>query len=487
MNHGKRASALAWLLVGSLLAGGLAGVASADPASASASLAGSSAVVVTGGDAVTLQSAADDNESGSNTTIHHEGDGVTLTSSAGETITGETGFPPGTALTIMVTSEDDQAPFIESTDVTVDENGTFSGTVDLSKLPANVPISVVVKRNHWKITEVEGTIVRCVENCSGPDEWPTFDPTVVGGKTGAPVAIPIDVPQDHDGPVNVTVGDEDSKFILDASIEDANDDGEIVLTLDTERAGNGSPSEYLSANDDRIVAAYQRSEDVSPPLDSGFYSLAIGPSDAPYDVGTLSLDEHGSGAGEDPGSNQREDAPEISVNTTGEVTFITAGDTLELGNAENRTIRAETELAPGSNVRFRLESSEASNPFLLTPETTVSEHGTINATVDLSEVAPGTPFKLIAIHDDEAVGATAGRVVECSDGCAQRSNGASQSAAVDGSKADSSDGKSAENESNVVEVNDSGGSIPLEGLAAIGIGGVLAVAGLVRFTGALGR
>lgn len=481
MSHSRRAGALVGLLIASLVAGGLAGAASANVPAAD-----DAATLAVAGDAVTLQSSENDTQSGENTTIHYEGEGVTLAPSAGERITGETDLAPGTALTIKVVSEDDQAPLLETTDVTVAENGTFVGTIDLSNAQTHLPVTVYVEEDHRKIARADGTILRCTENCSSPEEWPEFRQGVFQTPHGEPVDVAVSVPASVEGPVNLTVGEESDGFAVETEVVDADGDGEITLTLKTSAAGTGSPGEYLSAGDDRIESAVQTTDAIEPPLDAGQYTLEVGPRDAPYDIGTLAIVEPSAENDDESDDGTAGAESSLDVETTGEVTFISAGDTVELGNAKNQMIRAETELEAGTALRLELTSTDPSNPFFVRPHATVTEYGTINATVDLRDVKPGSEFKLVAKKDGEALGATLGRVVDCDDGCPQVSNGANQSTPVEASNASGS-ADADDNESNVVEVNESGGSIPVEGFAAIGVGGLLALVGLVRFTGLLKR
>nr|WP_232508563.1 BGTF surface domain-containing protein [Haloarcula marismortui] len=63
-----------------------------------------------------------------------------------------------------------------------------------------------------------------------------------------------------------------------------------------------------------------------------------------------------------------------------------------------------TNVAPSSEVTVRLRSQSSSSPFLLQPETAVTENGTFTATADLSERSPGTNFTAQTRVDGSDVG-----------------------------------------------------------------------------------
>ncbi|WP_224450152.1 BGTF surface domain-containing protein [Haloprofundus salilacus] len=79
-------------------------------------------------------------------------------------------------------------------------------------------------------------------------------------------------------------------------------------------------------------------------------------------------------------------------------------DVVEVAASENGTVEGETSIAPGSEIRIRAQSeSGASNTFVETQTTTVSQNGTFNASFDFSDLEAGTNFTL-SLNDQDGSG-----------------------------------------------------------------------------------
>lgn len=94
------------------------------------------------------------------------------------------------------------------------------------------------------------------------------------------------------------------------------------------------------------------------------------------------------------------------------VEFVTGDDGgLTLEPAADQVVRGETGLSAGTTIVVRLRSTNGSNPFLHSAETTVAEDGRFEATFDLSRVGGGTEFTAVVRSDDERIANATGVVV----------------------------------------------------------------------------
>lgn len=91
------------------------------------------------------------------TTVVTEGDALALDAAADQTIRGRTDLAAGTELIVRMRSTG-QNPFIRSVDVTVGEDGTFAATVDLSNVPGDASFEVVVIHDGEELASANGTV-----------------------------------------------------------------------------------------------------------------------------------------------------------------------------------------------------------------------------------------------------------------------------------------------------------------------------------------
>jgi len=99
--------------------------------------------------------------------------------------------------------------------------------------------------------------------------------------------------------------------------------------------------------------------------------------------------------------------------------FVYEGEQLTIEAAPSQQLRGETSLPAGSRVTVRIQSSDASSPFIQRVETTVGEDGSFTATGDFSPVDPDTTFEATLRYNGTTIAETTGRVVGCADDCTQ--------------------------------------------------------------------
>lgn len=228
---------------------------------------------------------------------------------------------------------------------------------------------------------------------------PEFEESVVTTSSGEAAEIAVAVPDGTSGPVTVEIGSEEANFLVNATVADADGDGTVALRLDTTSAGEGEPDSYLSvAGDDGIESAEQVTPEIEPPLDPGDYELALH-HDERVDVGTLVVS-----------------SPETTADPGAGTSLVYEGDRITLSAAEGQAVRGETTLDPDSSVVVQIRSSEATNPFLKSVETTVSEDGTFGATFDLSDISEGAAFQVVVRANGSELASAEGQV-GCENGC----------------------------------------------------------------------
>jgi nitrite reductase/ring-hydroxylating ferredoxin subunit len=103
---------------------------------------------------------------GTNGTLLDEGEEPTLYAEPNQTISGRTALEPGTALTVRMQSSDTDSPFLLMQSTTVDDDGTFEATVDLSKVAGNTTVDILVHHNGTTLSETTGTVAPCRDNCT---------------------------------------------------------------------------------------------------------------------------------------------------------------------------------------------------------------------------------------------------------------------------------------------------------------------------------
>ncbi|AKU07879.1 BGTF surface domain-containing protein [Haloferax gibbonsii] len=100
-----------------------------------------------------------------------------------------------------------------------------------------------------------------------------------------------------------------------------------------------------------------------------------------------------------------QDAPSVSLATTGGNVTVT--------QAEDATIRGTSDLEAGTTVSVRVQSASDTSPrFLKTSEAVVGDDGNFSATLDFSDIPPGSTFSVSVRNESSALAEAEGVVVE---------------------------------------------------------------------------
>ncbi|MFC6862271.1 BGTF surface domain-containing protein [Halomicroarcula sp. GCM10025817] len=92
------------------------------------------------------------------THIVHEGDRLTVDAAADQTIRGTTDVGAGSELTVRVRSTDSANPFLRQEPAVVQDDGSFSVTMDFASVEENATFQVSVRHNGTALTEVPGEV-----------------------------------------------------------------------------------------------------------------------------------------------------------------------------------------------------------------------------------------------------------------------------------------------------------------------------------------
>ncbi|MCO8267488.1 BGTF surface domain-containing protein [Haloferax prahovense] len=95
------------------------------------------------------------------------------------------------------------------------------------------------------------------------------------------------------------------------------------------------------------------------------------------------------------------------------VSLATTGGNVTVTQAEDVTIRGTSDLEAGTTLSVRVQSAGDTSPrFLKTSEAVVGENGNFSATLDFSEIPPGSTFSVSVRNGSNALAEAEGVVVE---------------------------------------------------------------------------
>lgn len=221
-----------------------------------------------------------------------------LQAAGNQTVTGTSSLDAGTEITIRLRSAD-ESPFLKQRQTTVEADGSFEATFDLSSTEPGTEYTAVVVGDDGQLSEpVEGQI-----------REPGTEISTVGMETTTRVAAGetarINVSMPAGGNVELRIGDEEEVgYAVTVALYDHDEDGEVGLRFDTAAAGTADPTVTVTDGDGLEIVRPETSLD--SPLDSGDYPLTLyedSEAGDPVTVGQLTVtDEGGGGSAEGPGN-----------------------------------------------------------------------------------------------------------------------------------------------------------------------------------------
>lgn len=239
------------------------------------------------------------------------------------------------------------------------------------------------------------------------DDDPAFEASITTVSSGETANVTVLTPAGDDAAHTVTLGSNESGFVVRASVVDANDDGRLSLSVDTAEAGTGAASSYLSVSEgDELRSAEQMTSNLSRPIDPAPYDLTLGSPSEPTDIGTLVVreasDDGGTATAEPPAlPGDRADSEAITV--------LPSEERLLVEPSAGQTIRGETTFDAGTNLSVRAKAASGVK-YLKVTRVSVNDSGGFAATFDFAAADPGSTFELVVVGPNETREVVPGRV-----------------------------------------------------------------------------
>lgn len=190
-----------------------------------------------------------------------------------QVVSGETHLDPGTELTVRVRSDTSSNPFLSQKTTYITENGSFAAVFDMSDVAPNTAITITVLSNGTELVDRAERVSSCDSDCRDTvPEMPGPPEPNVAVEQGAVATIPV-ATDGHDT-VSFSLGSDDVNYMINATLVDGNDDGEVPIRFDTASAGTAEPT--LSVVDTADSLTITRSEpDLPSTLDAADYEYRI--------------------------------------------------------------------------------------------------------------------------------------------------------------------------------------------------------------------
>lgn len=213
---------------------------------------------------------------GNGTTIVTDGEELVLDAAANQTIRGETDLAPGTSLSVNVEGE----AFLQTTTTAVTGEQTFNVTLDLSTV-GEQDVTVTVYRNETVLAEVDGRVV-CETDCESTADSSDGSTTVVDGPA---VQAVTEVTQNRTASIKVLFGGADTvtvsvggpavNYVVTGTVRDGDGDGRATVLFHTNRAGTDEPTlAVVDDNETRVVEASAETS-LDSPLAPGTYDVRL--------------------------------------------------------------------------------------------------------------------------------------------------------------------------------------------------------------------
>jgi hypothetical protein len=196
-------------------------------------------------------------------TVATADDELTLNAGPGQVVAGNTTLPPGTELSVRVRSTGGP-PFLQTVLTTVDDRGRYRAVFDLTEVPVDTPVTVVVHRSGDPLTTVEGAVGPCTAACNATRPADPAAATslalddgrlTLGAAAGRAVRGETSLPPGTTLAVRVRSTGGDSPFILSRNAV-VGDDGRFRAVYNLSEMDPGTPiSVTVVANDTRVATA----------------------------------------------------------------------------------------------------------------------------------------------------------------------------------------------------------------------------------------
>jgi len=200
-----------------------------------------------------------------------------------QVLRGQTTFQQGTELTVRFQTTDGSDPYLAQETVYVGRNGAFAAEFDLTKVAPDSDYRATVMHNGTDLLTHDGTVGSCPSDCTDPvPDIAGVPDTVVTVERGRVVTIPVSttgrdsVRFSLDGPAGPT--------LVNATLTDGNDDGTVRLRFDT-AADDGKRFAVVAA-EDSITVTRERAV-LAPIIETGDYHFDVAGGGSTTETGLL--------------------------------------------------------------------------------------------------------------------------------------------------------------------------------------------------------
>lgn len=306
--------------------------------------------------------------------IAHDGENLTLENDPGQTIRGTTRLEAGSEVQIRLQSTGEGTQFIKSDTVTVDADGQYEFTADLSGIEPKTPFTITLHHDETVLANETGMVVAgtvpaqsesdansSVLDYQGDELTLQNDPDqIIRGTTDLEAGSEIAVRLQSTG--------EGTQFIK-TRMATVTEDGTFEVTVDMSGIEPKTPFKITVHHDETVIANV-------------------------------------------PGTVVAGTVPEQSESGTNSSVLDYEGDAITLQNDSGQTIRGTTELDAGATVQVRLRNNGQGTKFLKAATGTVGEDGRFEVQYNMTGINAGSTFTVVVKHDGEVIAEAPGKVTE---------------------------------------------------------------------------
>ncbi|ACV46191.1 MULTISPECIES: BGTF surface domain-containing protein [Halomicrobium] len=205
---------------------------------------------------------------------------LTVESGPNQQIRGTTSLEAGAEVTVRIRSANASDPFMARPTATVDENGAFTVTANLSNMSPGTTFTAELRIDGEAYAETTGQVVECADDCDGTAAE-TQSPTETAASDTGTHTVTEREPLTTDEPgfataprvltvregdsaellvstgsrdrVALVIGSEDANYRLNATLVDGDGDGHVAAMFDTGAAGRPATTLTAASEGDRVV------------------------------------------------------------------------------------------------------------------------------------------------------------------------------------------------------------------------------------------
>lgn len=208
--------------------------------------------------------------------IEHDGDRLTLTAGRAQSISGEASLAAGESVEVRVASRSGSSGFIKSREATVARDGSFRALFDFSQASPGGTASVTVTHDGEKLASVTAEFVACERACEREDGEPSGDELALEPRASGPAGdvVRFIVGVGDARAATVSIGGTAVGYELNATVRDRDGDGRVTLAFDTS-ALDPDPSLLAVGSDSVETTSETDLPEQATRLAAGSYPVAL--------------------------------------------------------------------------------------------------------------------------------------------------------------------------------------------------------------------